>query len=107
MMKPDCTNCTQKGSVFNAAPVPFVVHENLRAQMSAANARLVRVIVLLVVLLVASNFGWLLYESQFTVETTTTEIEQETDGGGDNYIVGRDLTYGETESETDEDAPRP
>lgn len=30
---------TQNGNVFNADPVPFVVHENMRAQMDATNMR--------------------------------------------------------------------
>lgn len=97
MMKCDCSTCTQKSSVYNAAPVPFVVHENLRAQMSSANTRLVRVIILLIVLLVASNFGWLFYESQFE----NVSIEQEVDTGeGDAFVVGNgDLNYGEDQTE--------
>lgn len=54
----DCQNCASNGSVYNAAPVPFVTHENMRAQMDTANLRLVRVIVLLIVLLVGSNLLW-------------------------------------------------
>ena len=98
-MNKDCANCTQKGSVFSAAPVPFVVHENMRAQMETANRRLVGVIVLLVLLLVVSNLAWLWYESQFSVEESHIEIEQDTDGGGDNYVVGGNMTYGQTESQ--------
>ena len=37
-----------KGNVFNADPVPFVVHENMRAQMDTVNLRLVRVVVQLI-----------------------------------------------------------
>lgn len=49
---------TQNGNVFNADPVPFVVHENMRAQMDATNMRLVRVIVFLAVLLIGTNMFW-------------------------------------------------
>lgn len=35
----DCLNCVKDGNVYNADPVPFVVHENMRAQMDAANLR--------------------------------------------------------------------
>jgi len=98
-MSKDCESCPKNGSVFNAPPVPFIVHENMRAQMETANRRLVRVVVLLIVLLVASNFGWLLYESQFTVEESHVEIEQDTDGGGDNFVVGGNMTYGQAESQ--------
>ena len=47
-----------KGNVFNADPVPFVVHENMRAQMDTANLRLARLVVFLVVLLIGTNLFW-------------------------------------------------
>ena len=91
-MKPDCANCS-KESVYNAPPVPFVVHENMRAQMDAHARRLVRLIVLLVVLLVASNGAWLLYESQFE----GVRIEQQNDNGINNFIGNDgDIYNGET-----------
>lgn len=51
--------------------------------------RYIGVIVLLIVLLVATNIGWLIYESQFeTVETITQEeiIVDAQDSGIANYI---------------------
>ena len=99
-----CDTCPQRESVYNAAPVPFVVHENLRAQMTAANRRLIRVIVLLIILLVVTNLGWIYYESQFTVEETHTEIEQDTDGGGDNYVIGGDFNGEAKNKDDDQDA---
>ena len=81
----DCTNCTRQ---VDYPPVPFVVHENLRAHMDLHARRLVRVIVLLIVLLVGSNALWLWHDSQYAVDRTITEIEQDTDGGGNNYVVG-------------------
>lgn len=97
----DCSKC-EKGGVYNTT-VPFVVHENLRAQMSAVNARLIRVIVLLIVLLVGSNIAWLVYESQFE----ELSIEQEVDTGeGDAFVVGNgDLNYGEGQTESNETNP--
>lgn len=62
-------------------------------------------IILLIVLLVASNGAWLWYESQFETITTTQEVEQTTEGG-DNTFVGRDL-IGATESENDYDGSTP
>lgn len=90
----DCSKC-EKGGVYNTT-VPFVVHENLRAQMSAANARLVRVIVLLILLLVASNVAWLWHESQFADEYY--EITQENEDGYNNFIGhDGDITNGEAD----------
>ena len=48
------------------------------------------VIIVLIVALVASNLGWVVYESQFEALETDTEIQQETSDGGNNYIVGGD-----------------
>ena len=56
----DCQNCAKDSNVYNAAPVPFVVHENMRAQLDATNLRLVRIIVFLIVLLVSTNLCWAL-----------------------------------------------
>ena len=57
---------------------------------------LIAVIVLLVVLLVGTNIGWILYESEMetvventeTVTTTYEDIEQATETGGNNLIGG-------------------
>ena len=95
----DCTNCNRQ---VDYPPVPFVVHENLRAQMDLHARRLVRVIVLLIVLLVGSNALWLWHDSQYAVERTITEIEQDTDGGGNNYVVGGNFN-GEAEDQENDD----
>lgn len=89
----DCKNCT-KASVYNADPVPFVVHENMRAQMDSANRRLMRVIVLLIVLLVGSNLAWMIYEGQYE----TVRVEQENERGINNFIGNDgDIYNGETD----------
>lgn len=67
--------------------------------------RFVAIIVLLILLLVGSHVGWLIYESQFEVVEETTEtitttyenIEQTTDAGGNN-LIGGDYVNGETEN---------
>lgn len=68
--------------------------------------RLWVIIILLIVLLVASNLGWLYYDSQFETVTTTQEVEQITDGGGDNHFTGGDY-YGETEGQNNYDTASP
>ena len=53
------------------------------------------VIVLLIVLLVATNIGWLIYESQFeTVETVEEVIIEAQQGDGVNIVGGGDVNYG-------------
>ena len=73
--------------------VPYIVHEGDMARMDRMNKRLWIAIILLVVLLVASNCGWLWYESQFEdeiVTTTTQKVTQTTEKGGNNDFVGGD-----------------
>lgn len=65
-------------------------HELDMARMERANKRQWIVILVLIVLLVGSNAGWLYYEAQFTDDETTTTIEAEQDGNGVNTVVGGD-----------------
>jgi hypothetical protein len=64
--------------------------------------RFVAIVVLLILLLVGSNIGWLIYESQFeVVEETTTEttITQDNANGYNNYIGNDgDIVNGETDN---------
>ena len=59
--------------------------------------RLWILLILLVVLLVGSNFAWVYYESQFE----DTVVEQEIDtGSGDAFVAGvGDVNYGESKAE--------
>ena len=79
-----CTNCLHQPS-----PVPFIVHESAMSRMERINKRLWVTIVLLVLLLTATNAAWSYYEAQFEDAVTTT-YEQETEDGGSNFIVGGD-----------------
>ena len=63
--------------------------------------RFVAIIVLLILLLVGSNVGWMIYENQFEVveETTETIITQDNSGGYNNYIGNdSDIVNGETDN---------
>ena len=94
-MSKTCNNC---GKDKAPVSVPYVVHESSMARAERQAKRLIAIIVLLIVLLVGSNIGWLIYESSFeTVETNETIIEAEQDGSGINIIGGGDVDYG-TES---------
>ena len=95
-MSKTCNGC---GSDKLPSNVPYVVHESAMARAERQNKRLVWVIVLLIVLLVGSNIGWLVYNSQFEIVETTEEtiIEATQDGEGTNIVGGGDVSYG-TES---------
>lgn len=89
-----CDDCATAKPSF----VPYAVYEMEQAKSERTSKRLIAVIVLLILLLVGSNIGWLIYESQFeTIETTTQEVIQEADNGK-NHFIGGDIV-GETDSE--------
>lgn len=86
MAEKKCNNC---GINNDMAVMPIAQHEKDQNRLTYIIKRLIAVIVLLVVLLVGTNAGWLLYENQFeAVEETTTEtiVTQDNADGYNNYI---------------------
>lgn len=70
-------------------------HESEAMRQERTIKRLWIVILVLIVLLVGTNFAWLIYESGFE-DTQMVQIEQEVDtGAGDAYVAGGDINYGE------------
>lgn len=97
---PDCKTC--KTERFQAADVPYIVHESDMARLERTIKRLWILLLIVIVLLVGSNIAWIVYENQFEeVVTTTQEVEQDTDGGGNNIFVGGD-NYGEAKSKNND-----
>lgn len=96
MAEKRCNHC---GTNNAPASVPYVVHESAMARAERHTKSLVWVIVLLIVLLVGTNAGWLIYNSQFEVveETTETIITQDNAEGYNNYIGNDgDIVNGKT-----------
>jgi hypothetical protein len=86
----DCNACKEKHKA--AEPVPYIVHESDMARQERTIKRLWIALILVIVLLVGSNCAWLWYESQFTDEVVSTEIEaQRETTDGNNYVVGGDM----------------
>lgn len=102
MAEKKCNHC---GTDKNPASVPYVVHESAMARAERHTKALIWVIVLLIVLLVGTNAGWLWYESTMetvvetteTVTTTYEDVEQATDAG-DNNLIGGDYVNGKAEN---------
>ena len=93
-MPKTCNNC---GTDKTPATVPYVAHESAMARAERQSKRLVAVIILLILLLVGSNIGWLVYNSQFEVaETWEQEVIQDAENG-ENKFIGGDY-YGSTDS---------
>lgn len=86
-----CDDCATAKPSF----VPYAVYEMEQAKSERTSKRLIAVIVLLILLLVGSNIGWLIYESQFETIETTQEVVQEADNG-ENHFIGGDIV-GETD----------
>ena len=97
MAEKKCNHC---GTNSTPASVPYVVHESDMARSERHTKALVWVIVLLIVLLVGTNAGWLIYNSQFeVVEETTTTITQDNADGYNNYIGNDgDVVNGKTDN---------
>ena len=71
----------------------YITYESAMARMERANKRNFIIIIILILALIATNAGWIIYESQFeTVETTTIEAEQS--GADVNIVGGGDIQYG-------------
>ena len=83
-----------------AEPVPFAVHEGIRATMERVSRRLWITIIILVALLVLTNGLWIWYESQFENVTITQEI---TNDDGDILYRNNLLGVGDMNGGTDND----
>lgn len=87
----DCSTCKSN----SLQTIPYIAHEQEMARRERTEKRLWITIILLIVLLVGSNAGWMYYESQFTDTVTTQEVVQEADNGNNSFIGGD--VYGETD----------
>ena len=89
----DCKSCKVKEQ--HAEPVPFIVHEGTMARAEITIKRLWITILLLIVLLVGTNAGWIWYQSQFE----DIAISQENEDGYNNFIGNDgDIFNGETDN---------
>lgn len=77
--------------------IPYVVHESEMTRQERIHKRDFIEKIILIILLVITNLGWLYYESQFEYVETTQEVTQDAEDGI-NYFVGGDM-YGTPDSE--------
>lgn len=79
------------------AVMPIAQHEKDQNRLMGIIKWLIVVIVILIVLLVGTNVGWLIYNSQFEDVEESTTITQENAEGYNNYIGNDgDIVNGET-----------
>ena len=86
-MSKTCNNC---GKDKAPVSVPYVVHESSMARAERQAKRLIAIIILLIVLLVGSNVGWLIYENQFEDVITSEEIIVDAEENGIANYIGND-----------------
>jgi hypothetical protein len=96
-MTKTCNSCNTN----DIAVMPIAQHEKDQNRLMSIIKLLIAITIILIVLLVGSNVGWLIYESQF--ETITYEQDGE---GINNVNLGEqgDLNNGaESENQTEEE----
>lgn len=95
---PDCENCKKKNSEeMQVITIPIVTYEKDEQRKERREKRYIFVIILMIVLFVGSNAGWLYYESQMEEVTTITETTLDANGDGIANYIGNDgdIIYGE------------
>ena len=87
-----CKECKENRAVANTPEnVPYIVHETAMARNERNVKRLVVALIAAIVLVFATNVGWLIYESQY--ETVNYSYAQ--DGEGTNIVGdGNDVNNG-------------
>lgn len=96
---PDCNTCKENRK--RVPDVPYIVHEGEVARLERIVKRLWIVVLVLIVLFVGTNAGWIWYESRYE----TIVVTQELDGEHDRITISGvgDVNYGE--NQTDSESP--
>lgn len=69
--------------------IPYIAFESAQARLERTIRRLWIALLLVVILLVASNCAWIYYESQFeTVQETSQKVTQENTNGVNTFVGG-------------------
>lgn len=80
----------------NMHVVSYTAFESACSRLERSNKRLFILCIILIAALIASNVGWVVYESQYQTVEVSQEVEQEADGS--NQFVGGDF-YAPTEEQ--------
>lgn len=80
--------------------IPYIAHEADMTRMERMNRRLWITNIILILILLATNAGWLIYENSF--EDVYTSVDQEVDTGeGDATVIGVGNYNGENQTDGD------
>jgi hypothetical protein len=84
--------------------IPYIAFETEMVRLERINKRLWILAIILIAVLLATNTGWIIYESQFEYfETKTVEQEVDADEGSPIVIGMGDYNGNESEAENDND----
>ena len=81
---------------MNDPKVDYRVHESALARMERMNKRLFLLCIVVFIAFMASNIGWLIYESRFEDNSVTQEVDT---GDGNANVVGIGDYYGEDKTD--------
>ena len=74
----------------NMESVPYTVFESVQARADRRFRLMWALLILMLIALIGTNAGWIIYESQF--EDTVITAEQDSEGV--NIVGGGDVSYG-------------
>lgn len=87
--------------------VPYYAHEGMMVRMERTNHRLWIMCIVLIIALVGTNLGWVLYESQWevyeeTVQQEVTQTAESDNGDAVNKFVGGDYVEGDSDNDNND-----
>ena len=83
--------------------VPYIAHEAMTARLERTIEKLWIVCIILILLLVGTNIGWIYYEAQFEEMVVTQDVDT---GNGDATVTGiGDINYGTSETDSENTEP--
>ena len=99
-MSKTCNNC---GTDKKPSSVPYAVLEDFKETAKANSLKWFVICLVLIILLVGTNIGWMVYESQFEDTITTEEITVDAEDDGIANYIGNDgdIINGENSSKED------
>ena len=98
----DCTNCNGCEELERKPEtIPYIVHESALARAERTIKRMWVLVILLIILLTATNAGWIWYESQF--EDVYQEVTQDAESGTNTFVFGDH--YGEANGKNEGQTP--
>lgn len=82
----------------NAPQIPYSIHEGMMARQERTIRRLWILCIIIFVALIATNAGWIYYESQFITEEVTQDVDT---GNGAAVVAGIGDIYGTDQADSE------